>query len=178
LIQIKAAELCLPQCGELEHAKKLYGNEPGMETEHVIAEQFRRMLATQTELCLELERIADSLPGPLDGHACLDLAQRMLPMIKRAHEFEESKVWPLLTKDRNTFSDLRETLDRLSFEHWGDEDFAEQVFHLLRDYVREPTKDKVECLAWTLRGFFQNMERHIAFEREHLLPMILREAMP
>lgn len=136
-----------------------------------VAIEFEQLLDTQTALCGELEKIADRLPGPLDAHACLDLAQRMLPMIKRAHQFEEREVWPALADARLDGRDLRETLDRLSFEHWGDEDFAEQVFHQLRDYVRKPVASNADALAWTLRGFFQNMQRHIAFERAFILPL-------
>lgn len=146
-----------------------------METERIVADQFRNLLNIQTALCAELERMADSLPGPIDRHACLDLAQRMLPLIKRAHEFEENKVWPLVWRHQMKLADLKETLERLSLEHWGDEDFAEQVFHQLRDYARQPEPIKAEGLAWTLRGFFQNLQRHIAFEREHLLPLIATE---
>ena len=146
-----------------------------MNTERTIAEQFRKLLVVQNELCAELEKIADQLPGPVDRHTCLDLAQRMLPLIKRAHEFEEGKVWPLLSGRLGTSKEFRDTLERLSLEHWGDEDFAEQVFHQLRDYARAPEKEKADSLAWTLRGFFQNMQRHIAFEREHLLPLITTE---
>ena len=142
----------------------------------VLAEQFKRLLDLQSAVCSELEQIADRLPELGDGHACLDLAQRMLPLIKRAHQFEEGQVWPLLSGTQASDIEMRETLDRLSFEHWGDEDFAEQVAHLLREYVRLPQVDKADTLAWTLRGFFQNMQRHIAFEREFILPLVTAKA--
>jgi Hemerythrin HHE cation binding domain len=137
-----------------------------------LAEQFARLLDLQSAICRELEQIADQLPDISDRHACLNLAQRMLPLIKRAHEFEEAQIWPILSVETTTILDIKETLNRLSFEHWGDEDFAEQVFHLLRDYAQLPEREKADALAWTLRGFFQNMQRHIAFEREFLLPLI------
>jgi hypothetical protein len=137
-----------------------------------VAEQFKHLLDLQTQMCVELEDIADCLPKLVDQHACLDLAQRMLPLIRRAHVFEETQVWPLISKMAPAAMDVRETLGRLSFEHWGDEDFAEQIFHLLREYVRNPLSEKADSMAWTLRGFFQNMQRHIAFEREFLLPLI------
>lgn len=178
LIQIKARHRVpqqdVPSQVTRDHDKA--GDDAGMERELLVADQFKRLLTIQTEMCAELEKIADALPGPLDGHACLELAQRMLPMIKRAHEFEECKVWPLLSSRFFRVGDLKETLERLNFEHWGDEDFAEQVFHQLREYVRVPDKTKADGLAWTLRGFFQNMQRHIAFEREHILPLIAAES--
>jgi Hemerythrin HHE cation binding domain len=137
-----------------------------------VAAQFSQFLDLQTAMCRELENIADSLPRLADHHACLTLAQRMLPLIKRAHQFEEAQVWPILSRSSPPTLDLRETLDRLSYEHWGDEDFAEQIFHLLRDYVHSPQIEKADSLAWTLRGFFQNLQRHIAFERDFLLPLM------
>lgn len=148
-------------------------DQPGSEGAAVAA-QFARLLELQSVMCGELENIADLLPVLKDGHACLDVAQRMLPLIKRAHQYEEARVWPLLSTSKSGTLDMRATLDRLSFEHWGDEDFAEQVYHQLRDYVRCPDKEKAERLSWTLRGFFQNMQRHIAFEREFLLPLMLQ----
>jgi hypothetical protein len=134
-----------------------------------VAEQFERYIAMMGALCGELEQIADNLPGPLDAHACLDLAQRTLTLIKRAHDFEETQVWPLVEQ---LSPDAKQTLNHLSFEHWGDEDFAEQVFHQLRGYVQQPGNADAESLSWTLRGFFQNMQRHLAFECQFLLPLI------
>jgi hemerythrin-like domain-containing protein len=137
-----------------------------------VSTRFAAFISLMDQTCEELEKITDSLPRSIDPHTCLDLAQRMLPLIKRAHDFEEQEVWPLVRARTSQSAEMQQTLDRLSFEHWGDEDFAEQVFHQLRDYAMAPEASKADTLAWALRGFFQNMQRHLAFEREFLLPLL------
>jgi Hemerythrin HHE cation binding domain len=137
-----------------------------------LASRFRSFLHQQEAVCLELENIADGLPDQIDAHACLSTAQQLLPLVKRAHAFEEQRLFPALMARLPSCSELEDMIERLKFEHWGDEDFAEQVYHQIRDYITTRKPEMAEPLAWTLRGFFQGMQRHIAFEREFLLPML------
>lgn len=133
---------------------------------------FCKYIQQQEAMCLELENIADGLPNQIDAHSCLSTAQQLLPLVKLAHGFEEEQLFPALLARPASADGLPETIERLKFEHWGDEDFAEQVYHQIRAYVAKPEPSLVEPLAWTLRGFFQSMRRHIAFEREFLLPIL------
>jgi hypothetical protein len=134
--------------------------------------QFQGFFRQQETACLELEMIADGLPDQIDPHFCLSAAQRLWPLIKRAHEFEEDRLFPALLTRLPSPCELEEVIERLKFEHWGDEDFAEQVYHQIREFVAARNPCMAEHLAWTLRGFFQNLRRHIAFEREFLLPLV------
>ncbi len=68
---------------------------------------------------------------------------------------------------------LASTLERLRYEHWEDESFAEEVTEALMSFVTEPQHRNTDKLAYMLRGFFEGLRRHIAFEREHLIPMLL-----
>jgi hemerythrin-like domain-containing protein len=133
---------------------------------------FQGFIRQQEAVCMELEMIADGLPDRIDPHSCLSTAQRLLPLVKRAHEFEEDRLFPALLARLPSPSELEGVIERLKFEHWGDEDFAEQVYHQIREFIASRKPGTAEQLAWTLRGFFQNMRRHIAFEREFLLPMV------
>jgi hemerythrin-like domain-containing protein len=138
-----------------------------------LARTFAMFLDQQQRICNELEAIADSLPDAIDDHASLDTAQRLLPLISRAHEFEEKILFPMIVKNPNPVPALAPmvgTIERLQFEHWGDEDFAADIYHAIRAYVAGHDRGSAEALGWMLRGFFESMRRHIAFEREYILP--------
>jgi Hemerythrin HHE cation binding domain len=134
--------------------------------------QFARVLESQSQLCDELELIADGLPDSIDVQICLRTAQKLLPTIKMAHEFEELVVFPILKIRIDQQGGLAATVERLRYEHWGDEEYALDVHHALREFARQRDSANVDSLAWMLRGFFDSMRRHIAFDREYLLPVL------
>ena len=136
--------------------------------------RFESHLLRQGHICEELESLADQLPDAVDSHSCLSLAQRLPVLVKTAHEFEEDTFFPAISEHTDVFEDLTSVLERLKFEHWGDEDFAEDVRNALRNFVSDREHTNVESLAWMLRGFFEGMRRHLAFEREHILPLARR----
>jgi hemerythrin-like domain-containing protein len=133
--------------------------------------QFLDYLGAQEKLCRELEAIADSLPDKINSHDCLETVQRLVTVVKRAHVFEENTLFPELAQRAAGAKDITSVIERLKFEHWGDEDYAEQVFHHMRDFVTGRRPEMTEQLAWMLRGFFENLRRHIAFEKQYLLPL-------
>ncbi|WP_306283116.1 hypothetical protein [Mesorhizobium sp. LMG17149] len=57
-------------------------------------------------------------------------------------------------------------------EHVEDECFAAEVTEILLAIGHGETIDNAEAIGFMLRGFFEGLRRHIAFEREHVLPMI------
>jgi Hemerythrin HHE cation binding domain len=134
-----------------------------------MAADFSRILDSQSKLCDELEAIADGLPSSVDSQFVLRTAKRILVIVKCAHDFEEGFLFPFL---ESRVPQLAATLERLRYEHWGDEEFAVDIHHALREYVRLHDNAKVDALAWMLRGFFEGMRRHIAFDREYLQPKI------
>ena len=130
--------------------------------------------AVQSDLCAQLEELADSLPDNVDSQLCLYIARSLGPIVHQAHDFEESVLFPLLEAHAAGDAELEATLERLRFEHWEDESFAGEVADGLAGFVTAPQDSNVESLAYMLRGFFEGLRRHIAFEREHLLPMLTR----
>src|SRR5665213_574832 len=134
--------------------------------------EFRVHLSRQESLCDRLEHLADSLPDALNVQESLYVAQSLLPTVVMAHRFEEDKVFPLLRK-----ATLPSTIDRLGFEHMGDEEYANDIILALRAYVPERRSANAETLAWMMRGFFEALRRHIAFEREHILPLLEKEML-
>jgi hypothetical protein len=124
--------------------------------------------AEKTELCDQLEQIADSLPDQIDRLLCLRIAGRLVPLMRQAHRFEEDLLFPLVEASMDT-SENMQTIGRLKSEHVYDECSAEAITEeLLRighgNQVRNP-----EAFGFMLRAFFDPVRRHLAFERELLL---------
>jgi len=136
-----------------------------------LKKRFIACMASLEALCTELEGIADSLPDHFDSQLGLATAQRLLATIKKAHDFEESTLYPALTEKAGAPPEFLAIIERLKYEHWGDEDFAGEVFHQIREFAANGKPETAERLSWTLRGLFENMRRHIEFEREFLLPL-------
>lgn len=122
------------------------------------------------ELCDCLERVADDLPELSSRQECLVLCRDIFPRIKSAHEFEEKALFPLLHEQEQGNESLDKNLERLRYEHWEDESFAEEISDVFRTYIENPEQKEAEKLAYMLRGFFEGIRRHIAFEQEYILP--------
>lgn len=127
--------------------------------------------AEQLALCSELEDIADSLPSSVNRQKCIFAAQALGPLIKMAHSYEETVFFPWLETHSLPGEDLDTTLTRLKFEHFEDECYAEELVDTL---LRLGRGDQVnmEATGYMLRGFFEALRRHIAFERDHLMRAI------
>ncbi len=128
-------------------------------------------LAIVSDICARLENIADGLPVRVDPAQCANLARTIHETVVRAHAFEEKVVFPYLrsiTPDKG----LADTIERLRFEHWEDESFAAELQESLCNFATGRDRSHVDALAWMLRGFFEGLRRHIAFEREHMMPLL------
>lgn len=99
------------------------------------------------------------------------LARDIYPAVKEAHDFEESELFPHLERHAGTRA-LLEGLERLRFEHWEDEAYAEEISDTLGRIGRDGPVTDAEKISWMLRGFFDGVRRHIAFENEHLMPIL------
>jgi Uncharacterized conserved protein len=136
----------------------------------------RRAHAEQLALCSELEDIADSLPANVNRQKCIYAAKALGPLIRGIHHYEETVLFPWLNAEGAASDDLRSTLDRLRFEHFEDECFAEELTDAL---LKLGAGDAVnmEAVGYMLRGFFEGMRRHIAFETEHLLKRLPEDVL-
>ncbi|MBV2184126.1 MAG: hemerythrin domain-containing protein [Rhizobium sp.] len=129
----------------------------------------------QLALCGELEEIADSLPANINRQKCIYAAKALGPLIKGAHHYEESILFPWLETGGSAPQHVRETLDRLKFEHCEDECFAEELTDALLK-LGSGSPVNMEAVGYMLRGFFEGLRRHIAFEREYLLQHVPEDA--
>ncbi len=149
-------------------AAKSSGGSPNGTVETTLLRHHHALLG----LCDQLEALADQLPDATDVQRCLTLSRSILPMIKRAHEFEEHTVFPGLLQAARNQPGLDQSIQRLHFEHWEDESFAEELADALHEFAIGSRRANTESLSYMLRGFFEGLRRHIAFETEHLLPIL------
>ncbi|TCD14942.1 hemerythrin domain-containing protein [Oricola cellulosilytica] len=130
----------------------------------------------QIALCRRLEDLADQLPDVVDTQSCLRLAKQINAMIRTAHEHEERTLFPMLLAAHDDDERLGATIERLRYEHWEDESYADEVSDGLERFVTDRASSNPETLAYMLRGFFEGLRRHIAFEREYILPLLTSES--
>lgn len=135
---------------------------------------FDRARVEQLALCDTLEEIADSLPDSVDRQMCIHTARALGPVIDRAHRMEENIIFPALERFGAFVIDLKATLERLRIEHAGDEFFAEELVEVLMSYGAGNPVHNAEATGYMLRGFFESLRRHIAFESELLGPILLQ----
>lgn len=139
-----------------------------------VAETLKQFLNEMDWFCDRLEATADLLPNGIDQQDCLLLAQNVVPLVRNAHCFEEVTVFPALLADPATPEGIKLAIERLRFEHAGDEYFADDLCLSLRQFVVDRSEANVDSLTWMLRGFFEGLRRHVAFERAFILPLLTR----
>ena len=142
-----------------------------------IEKTMQEHLSSQLGLCRQLEEIADDLPYKVDRQKLLVVARSILPTVKTAHRFEEDRIFPQIKVQAEAKEDLDHSLERLQFEHWEDESFAEEVSNSLLEFVTGDDAPSAVTLGYMLRGFFEGLRRHVAFEVEHILPLLRRSEL-
>ncbi|RED12226.1 hemerythrin domain-containing protein [Pontivivens insulae] len=140
-----------------------------------ITRQLTRHIEMQSALCDALEKIADGLPETTNAQRLLHLARTIHPTIHSAHRFEEQVLFPALEQAEADTEALSETLNRLHFEHLEDEGFAQELYDEMIGFATGQVARDAERLGYMLRGFFEGLRRHLAFEKEHLIPMLKHE---
>ena len=134
-----------------------------------VAARFAALLAQQETLCGDLEALADSLPLHLDTHDAVTLCGRLRLTLRRSHRLEETIVFPALLGHR---SDLGPLLERLRAEHLEDEDQSGDLQAALSEFVTRPTEAEAETIGYMLRGLFVALRRHVACDRDCVLPLL------
>lgn len=121
----------------------------------------------QLALCDDLEEIADSLPANIVNQQCLFAAKSLTRLIRDVHAYEEETLFPALQRVFRESEEFAAAVDRLTFEHLTDECYADDIAEKLT-YVGSGGRDvNMEALGYMLRGFFEALRRHVAFERDH-----------
>ena len=119
--------------------------------------------AEMQSLCEMLEEIADSLPLSMNASKCTKAAETLEPLVKRIHAFEEQEIFPKYAA-ANPGPATQEMLDRLRDEHCVDECYAEELSDALKQVSSASDPISPDTLGYMLRGFFDAIRRHQAFE--------------
>ena len=138
-------------------------------TDAVSLDWLRKAHDAQLTLCTALEEIADSLPANINRQKCIYAAKSLIPLINGIHRYEEDTLFPLLEQARADDSTRVEAIARLKFEHVEDECFAEELTDTLNRLGRGDATVNAEAAGYMLRGFFESLRRHIAFEQQFML---------
>jgi len=135
---------------------------------HQVEENHKTLLA----LCAHLEDFADALPGAVDRQESLIMSRALGPMVHRIQEFEEQQVFPILLAWQAIKPEMAETIDRLKIEHQLDSCYAEDVQDMLRGLGEGRPTLSPDAAGFMLRGFFEAMRRHVAFEQQFVVPLL------
>lgn len=138
-------------------------------TDAVSLDWLRKAHDAQLTLCATLEDIADSLPANVDRQECIHAAKSLLPLINGIHRYEEDALFPLLEDPEADDRQLAKAIARLKFEHVEDECFAEELADTLTRLGSGDGSVNAEAAGYMLRGFFESIRRHIAFEQQFVL---------
>jgi len=131
--------------------------------------------ADKAELCDQLELIADSLPYRVDEELCFDVVSRLVPLLCRAHKFEEDLLFPAFVGNVSEPTRM-ETVRRLRSEHVQDQHAAEEISEELLRIGNSGVVSNPEAVGFMLRAFFESVRRHMAFEREYMFPVTAQTA--
>lgn len=135
-----------------------------------LCRRMSRIHAEKTYICDELEAIADSLPYQVDRLKCLGVANRLIPILRDAHRYEEEVLFPAFERDSASRAVRIATVRRLKSEHVCDEGAADEITEELMRIGHGGDIDNPEALGFMLRAFFVTVRRHMAFEAEHIFP--------
>jgi hemerythrin-like domain-containing protein len=148
-----------------QHATKSPRETPGLQTRSIAwwREAHRLLLV----LCDDLEAIADSLPRHVIPQDCIFAAKNLDKLIRDVHTYEEQTLFPALQARFLGSPEMTSAIERLRFEHVADECYADDLAEKLLDLANGGQDVNIEALAYMLRGFFEALRRHIAYERDH-----------
>lgn len=132
----------------------------------------------QLRLCDELEEIADSLPAMINRQKCIYAAKALGPLIRGVHHYEDTILFPSFEARMPASPDFAKTLARLKFEHFEDECFADELTERLLMLGSGRGDVNMEATGYMLRGFFESVRRHIAFERDYFTTLGLAQGTP
>lgn len=138
-------------------------------TDAVSLDWLKKAHDAQLTLCTALEEIADSLPANINRQKCIYAAKSLIPLINGIHRYEEEALFPMLEIKGSGDEELAEAIARLKFEHVEDECFAEELTDTLTRLGSGDGTVNAEAAGYMLRGFFESIRRHIAFEQQFML---------
>lgn len=140
--------------------------------EQSLVSLLRADYAALLALADHLEVIADGLPDRIDRQDCLLMSRAIGPMLTRIQHFEETEIHPALLAWPALQSEIIDTIGRLKLEHQVDACYAEDVQDMLHGLGEGRPSLSPDAAGFMLRGFFESLRRHVAFEQQLILPLL------
>lgn len=137
------------------------------------ARRFEVLISRQEAACRDLEALADTLPERLDTLAATILAGGLSGLLRSCQAIEEARVFPALLERDPGFEPM---IERLRAEHMEDEDHAVVLADAVATCVRDPRRADADRLGYLMRGMFQPLRRHTAFDRHVVLRLYRRRS--
>ncbi len=129
-----------------------------------ILSAYNSVRADQLALCDALESVADSLPSSIDRQTCLQLARAIKPLMARAHDIEEKQLFPEIRRQSQFHVSSDTVLEAFLQDHASDLYYSDEVSEALMALGRGQPSPSLEATGYLLRGFFDGLRRHIAYE--------------
>ncbi|MCF4099929.1 hemerythrin domain-containing protein [Maritalea mediterranea] len=142
-----------------------------------VLESFDAHQRQMEALCTRLELIADLLPDQADPTLCKFTSDGMVKTLSDAQSFEEEELFPILEALSLLDTDIGEIIKQLRDEHYEDLCFAEEVRDNLRAIINGEPTQTANATGYMLRGFFEKLRRHMAYER-HLTSALRQKKTP
>lgn len=130
----------------------------------------RQDCALGLELCALLEDVADSLPHEFSPTQAATARRALLSYLPAHIDMAEGILFPLIRKRLPHGDPLNNVLEQLDQEHAHSRGSLIELIEVLAPTAAERPPDNAEAFAYLLRCFFEAQRRHIAWEREVLLP--------
>ena len=124
-------------------------------------------------ICEDLEQLADTLPAIPANSRHFAIAHSLGATLRRANETEEREFLPLLAGILGP-EEYARSVESLIEEHRHDEAFADEVAEILMEWAVGERRHDADTVGYMLRGLFDNLRRHIARERDHLVAPLSR----
>jgi hemerythrin-like domain-containing protein len=125
----------------------------------------------QTEICLALESLADSLPGSINT----DLASRLPTILNSSWTehvgFQEAVIFPILKRHHAHSQSLADQIAQLEIEHGTIGDSGQEISEQL-ELALEGAEPNADMIGYMLRSAFHDRRRHIEIEH-HLFATML-----
>ena len=123
--------------------------------------------ATQRQLCIELEEIADQLPKVINQRA-LDTAYETLKTKLPSYHHNEEVLYSFISKQIPERANWSEIIELIKKEHSAQQDYANE----LRAFLGEDYSCRdMNCLGYMLRYFFETIRLHLDWENVTIMAL-------
>ncbi len=145
----------------------------GNHTDAAPIARFEDCLGRLFDLCAALEAFADALPLRVDTRAAALLTARTCTTLRRCHRGEEAAILPVLQISDPTMGPI---FDRLRAEHLEDRDNACDLRDAVAEFDPRARTRQGDEIGYMVRGLSMSLRRHVAFDRDVILPLWHRVA--